>query len=479
MKLFRFLLLTTGISLMCLITMAARGEVIFTNLVSFTGTNGDFPGASPYSGLVVGADGNLYGTTSQGGSNNLGTVFQLTPGGAFTSLFSFNGTNGATPYAALTPGNGGFLYGTTFAGGVSNWGTIFLITTNGAFTNLFSFTGTNNPWQGSSPAAALVADGAGNFYGTADFGGATNPLYLNASTLLGYGYGTVFELTTNKTVTAPVLFGGTNGAYPSGGLALAKDGNFYGTTRWGGNGLTGNFPGYGTIFRMSPDGTFTNFYKFTGGDGGFIYAGLAQGGDGWLYGAAFQGGSVGNGTLFKISTNGDFVPLHSFGYFESATPYAGMMEGGDGNFYGTTYGNANYGNYGSVFQLTPAGAFTNLVSFNIANGYQPAGVLVQGPDNNFYGTTSSGGANGLGTIFRLSIPMPAVFQAITLTNGAATLTWSAVAGQTYQLQYSTDLTQNNWTNLNKRIFPTSGIMTTTDSNAAAVPRRFYRVVLFP
>ena len=479
MKLFRFLLLTAGISLMCLITMAARGEVIFTNLVSFTGTNGDFPGASPYSGLVMGADGNLYGTTSQGGSNNLGTVFQLTPGAAFTSLFSFNGTNGATPYAALTPGNGGFLYGTTFAGGVSNWGTIFLITTNGAFTNLFSFTGTNNPWQGSSPAAALVADGAGNFYGTADFGGTTNPLYLNASTLLGYGYGTVFELITNKTVTAPVLFGGTNGAYPSGGLALAKDGNFYGTTRWGGNGLTGNFSGYGTIFRMSPDGTLANFYKFTGGDGGFIYAGLVQGGDGWLYGAAFQGGSVGNGTLFKISTNGDFVPLHSFGYFESATPYAGMMEGGDGNLYGTTYGNANYGNYGSVFQLTPAGAFTNLVSFNSANGYHPAGVLVQGPDNNFYGTTSSGGANGLGTIFRLSIPMPAVFQAITLTNGAATLTWSAVAGQTYQLQYSTDLTQNNWTNLNKRIFPTSGIMTTTDSNAAAFPQRFYRVVLFP
>jgi len=480
MKLFRFLLLTAGISLMCLITMAARGEVIFTNLVSFTGTNGDFPGASPYSGLVAGADGNLYGTTSQGGSNNLGTVFQLTPGGAFTSLFSFNGTNGATPYAALTPGNGGFLYGTTFAGGVSNWGTIFLITTNGAFTNLFSFTGTNNPWQGSSPAAALVADGAGNFYGTADFGGATNPLYLNASTLLGYGYGTVFELTTNKTVTAPVLFGGTNGAYPSGGLVLGEDGNFYGTTRWGGNGITGNFSGYGTIFRMSPDGTFTNFYKFTGGsDGGFIYAGLVQGSDGWLYGGAFQGGPVGNGTLFKISTNGDFVPLHTFGYFESATPYAGMVEGSDGNFYGTTYGNANYGNYGSVFQLTPGGAFTNLVSFNNANGYHPAGVLVQGSDNNFYGTTSSGGANGFGTIFRLSIPMPAVFKTITLTNGVATFTWSAVANQTYLSQYSTDLTQTNWNSLGKLTVATHGIMTTTDSNAAGSPQRFYRVILFP
>jgi uncharacterized repeat protein (TIGR03803 family) len=106
-------------------------------------------------------------------------------------------------------------------------------------------------------------------------------------------------------------------------------------------------------------------------------------------------------------------------------------------------------------------------------------VLVQGSDNNFYGTTSSGGANSLGTIFRLSVPMPAVFKTITLTNGAATLTWSAVAGQFYQLQYSTDLTQNNWTNLSKLIFPTSGVMATTDANAAGSPQRFYRVVLYP
>ena len=472
-KLFGFLPLTVGLSVMCLMTIAARGEVIFTNLVSFTGTGGACPGAGPYCGLALGADGNFYGTTSVGGANNLGTVFRLTPGGAFTSLVSFNVTNGATPYAALTPGNGGFLYGTTYAGGVSNWGTLFLITTNGGFTNLFSFTGTNNPWQGSSPAAALVPDGAGNFFGTADYGGSTNASYG------GYGFGSVFELATNGTVTAPVIFGNTNGAFPSGGLVLGKDGNFYGTTRWGGQNVPGTLLGYGAIFRMSPDGTFTNIYKFTGGsDGGFIYAGLVQDSDGWLYGGAFQGGSPGYGTLFKISTNGTFVPLHTFNFFEIGTPYAGLMEGSDGNFYGTTYGLYASG-HGTVFQLTPDGAFTNLLFFNGANGSYPAGVLVQGPDNNFYGTTSSGGANGLGTIFRLSVPMPAVFKALALMNGAATLTWSAVAGQTYQLQFSTDLTQNNWTNLGKLIFPTNGVMTTTDSSAAGFPQRFYRVVLYP
>jgi uncharacterized repeat protein (TIGR03803 family) len=470
-KSFPFLLLTACLPLMCLIPVAVRGDVIFTNLVSFTGTSGACPGAAPYAGLVLGADGNFYGTTKLGGADNLGTVFRLTPGGVFTSLVSFAGANGANPKAALTPGNSGTLYGTTFAGGVSNWGTIFLITTNGAFTNLFSFTGTNNPWQGAAPAAALVADGAGNFYGTTGYGGATNALYLNnAQDLLGFGYGTVIELTTNGTVTAPVIFGGTNGANPSGGLVLAKDGNFYGTTTWGGPGISSTSPGVGTIFRMRPDGTLTNIYRFAGGgDGAFIYAGLVEGDDGCLYGAAFSAGSVGNGTLFKISTNGNFVPLHSFGYFESGAPFAGMMKGSDGNFYGTTYGGS-----GSVYRLTPGGGFTSLV---LLGGSQPAGVLVQGPDNNLYGTTSAGGAYGFGTIFRLSVPMPAVFKAMTLTNGAATLTWSAVAGQFYQLQCSTNLTTTNWIPVGKLFFASDGTMTTTDSSAAAFPQRFYRIVL--
>ena len=457
--------------LMGLIVPGARGGVIFTTLVSFTGTGGAYPGANPYAGLTLGLDGNFYGTTALGGTNNQGTIFQLTPGGVFTSLLSFNVTNGSNPYAALTPGADGFFYGTTFAGGVSNWGTIFQITITGAFTNLFSFIGADHPGQGANPGAALVQAADGSFYGTADYGGA----YTNA-TQGGYGYGTVFRATTDGTVSVPAGFNNTNGAHPSGGLVLGKDGNFYGTTTWGGRGISSSFPGYGTVFKMTPDGTLTNIYMFTGfSDGGYIYAGLVQGRDGYLYGGAFSGGAYGYGTLFKVSTNGVFTPLHTFNSSESGTPYGGLTEGSDGNFYGTAYG--AYG-FGGLFKLTPGGAFTNLVSFNNANGAHPDGVLVQGPDGNFYGTTSQGGAHSAGTIFRLSVPMPAVFTAITLTNCTATLTWKAVAGQTYQSQYSTNLAQPNWAGLGKSIVASSGSMTTTDPDASS-QQRYYRVVLFP
>jgi len=459
---------------MWLVVPGAWGGVAFTTLVSFTGISGVYPGANPYAGLALGSDGNFYGTTTSGGTNNHGTIFQLTPGGAFTSLVSFNGTNGATPYAAPVQGADGNFYGTTFTGGVSNWGTIYQITTNGTFTNLFSFTGTNYPYLGANPGAALVPAGDGSFYGTADYGGA----YTNVVPIIsGAGYGTIFQLTTNGTVVVPVFLGYTNGAHPSGGLVLGQDGSFYGTTTCGGRGISSTFPGYGTVFKMTPDGTFTNLYLFNGSsDGGFIYAGVVQGRDGNLYGGAFSGGQ-GYGTLFKVSTNGSFTLLHTFTYFESGSPYGGLTEGSDGNFYGTTYG--AYAGYGSVFELTPGGAFTNLVFFNNASGAHPDGVLIQGPDGNFYGTTSQGGANGLGTIFRLSIPMPAVFKTITLADGSATLTWSAVAGQAYQLQYSTNLAQASWNSFSKPIVAPGGTMTKTDYDAAGSPQRFYRVVLFP
>jgi uncharacterized repeat protein (TIGR03803 family) len=471
MKPFKVVAQVMIVMAMCLTVCSVRGGLTFTTLLSFTGTNGVYPGAHPYCGLTLGADGNFYGTTYQGGSNNLGIIYRVGIGGAFTPVFSFNGTNGANPYAVLTGGGGDNLYGTTYAGGVSNWGTIFLITTNGVFTNLFTFTGTNNPYQGANPGAALTQAGDGSFYGTADYGGLTN------SSSGGFGYGAVFQLTTNGTVTAPAIFGNTNGAHPSGGLILGKDGNFYGTTTFGGSGITGSFPGYGTIFRMSPGGTLTNIYSFTGfNDGGFIYAGLVQGSDGYLYGGAFSGGSLGYGTLFKVSTNGLFVPLHTFNYTESGSPYGGMTEGSDGNFYGTAFG--EYAGYGAIFMVTAGGTFTNLFSFNISDGSHPDGVLIQGPDGNFYGTTSQGGANGLGTVFQLSVPLPPVIKTLAQTNGTVTLTWSAVAGQTYQAEYSDDLTRTNWSYLTNPVIASNGVMSATDTNAiASSSKRFYRIVL--
>jgi len=450
----------------------AGAGVVFTNLHSFTGTN---DGANPYAGLAQGSDGNLYGTASSGGSNNLGTLFKISANGELSLLYSFNGTNGAAPHAALVKGTNGSFYGTTYGGGASNLGTIFQFTIDGTLTTLYSFIGTNNPYQGANPGAALVQASDGSFYGTAGYGGWTNASYYGPG-VNGQGYGSVFQLISNGTVAFPAVFGNTNGAYPAGGLLLGRDGSFYGTTTWGGKGITRVFPGYGTVFKMTPDGTLTNIYLFTGaGDGGFIYAGLAQGRDGYLYGAAFSGGSA-YGTLFKVSTNGSYISLHTFSYSDSGSPYGGLTEGSDGNFYGTTYG--AYAGYGSVFSVTPSGAFTNLFFFNSTNGANPVGVLVQSADGNFYGTTSAGGANGLGTVFRLSVPLPPVITTVSLTNGTVTLSWSAVAGQTYQAQYSDDLTTTNWSFLTKPAVATSGVMTATDSDGiTSSPHRFYRVVL--
>ena len=479
MKFSQAIPLVVTVMAMWLTAASVRGGLVFTTLISFSGTNGDYPGSGPIAGLTIGADGNFYGTTVQGGSNNLGTVFQLTPDGTFTSIFSFSGTNGANPHATLVRGSDGSFYGTTYTnGGVGSSGTLFVITTNGAFTNLFTFTGTNNPSEGANPGAALVQAGDGTFYGTAQYGGLPNASYH------GHGYGTIFRSTADGTVTVPVALGNTNGAHPTAGVTLGTDGNFYGTTTYGGNGIIGTiFPGYGTIFKMAPDGTLTNLYLFTGAnDGGFPYATLAQGADGNFYGSTTAGGTNQIGTIFMITPAGQFRSLYSFMLSSVGSyPIGAMVQATDGNFYGTTYlGGDNQ--LGTVFEITTNGNLTRLVSFTGNSGpslgANPQAGLVQGMDGDFYGTTVSGGTNGLGTIFRLSVPLPTAFKAITVTNDTVMLTWSSVAGQTYQVQYSDALPGTNWLDLTKPTMATSGVMSATDyDDVASFPQRFYRVVL--
>jgi len=231
----------------------AWGGVAFTTLVSFTGTSGAYLGANPYAGLALGSDGNFYGTTSSGGTNNHGTIFQLTPGGAFTSLLSFNGANGATPYAAPVQGADGNFYGTTFAGGVSNWGTIFQITTNGTFTNLFSFTGTNNPYLGANPGAALVQAGDGSFYGTADYGGA----YTNAAQD-GHGYGTIFKIAGDDTGDGSGILWQYQRRASIRRAGAGEGWQFLWDDHLGRQRHQQHLPGYGTVFKNDPDGTLTN-----------------------------------------------------------------------------------------------------------------------------------------------------------------------------------------------------------------------------
>jgi uncharacterized repeat protein (TIGR03803 family) len=222
-----------------------------------------------------------------------------------------------------------------------------------------------------------------------------------------HGYGTVFKISPNGALTTLYSFaGGTNGANPHACLVQSIDGYFYGTT-YGPYGLSPS--GYGTVFKISAAGALTNLYSFTGRtDGANPFTALVRGSDGYFYGTTQGGGAYTNqygqgyGTVFKIGSNGVFTTLHSFtGGNDGAFPEATLVQGTDGNFYGTaSYGGRN--NVGTVFKISADGALTNLYSFTgESDGAYPQAGLTLGSDGNFYGTAYLGG-DGAGTVFKIS-----------------------------------------------------------------------------
>jgi uncharacterized repeat protein (TIGR03803 family) len=435
----------------------AEAGVSLTTLVSFNITNG----ANPAAGLAQGTNGNFYGTTSAGGTNginSLGTVFKMTPAGTLTTLVSFDSTNGANPLAGLVEGRDGNFYGTTSAGGASNSGTVFKLSAEGALATLVSFVGTN----GAEPCSSLVGGKDGYFYGTTAIGGK-------------YSRGAAFQMTTNGALTNLYSFD-AQGFNIYAGLVQGLDGNFYGTAFQGGTN------GAGTVYQLTTNGAFNALYCFTGtNDGANPYAGLIQTADGSFYGTTFYGGSNGLGTVFKLATNGALVASVSFNGTNGAYPYAGLVQAADGNLYGTTESGGAYTNQsgagcGTVFKLTTNGVLTTLFSFNGTNGLFPQAGLVQGSDGNLYGTTSSGGASGNGTVFRLSLTSPAapLFLSVTQTSGTIRMTWSATVDQQYQMLYKTNLNQASWSNLGGVIKATNSVMTTLDA-VGSDPQRYYRV----
>ena len=433
-------------------------------------------GVNPRAALVQGSDGYFYGTTSSGGSNGgYGTVFKIGANGALASLYSFSNSNdGADPQAALVQGNDGNFYGTTSSGGTNNSGTVFKISPNGALTSLYSLTGDGVNYN--YPQAGLVQGSDGNFYGTTRGGGASNSTTMSSGTVFkispagalnslysftGFkdgappngllqgsdssfygttfaggtsGDGTVFKISPSGALTSLYCFtGGNDGANPQAALVQGSDSSFYGTTSAGGT------SGDGTVFKISPSGALTSLYSFTGGnDGGTPLAGLVQGSDGNFYGTTCSGGAGGGGTVFKISPSlyGAEI-LYAFGSVTNAngealdgvTPLAGLAQGSDGNFYGTTSSGGSSGGCGTVFKISANGALMTLYTFgsvtnangDALDGNGPSG-LVQGSDGNFYGTTSSGGSNGgYGTVFKISpngtlMPLYA-FGSVTNANG--------------------------------------------------------------
>ncbi len=314
-------------------------------------------GSNPQEGLVQATNGYLYGTTQQGGKYGAGTVFKITPSGSLTTLYSFCSpgcTDGANPFAGLIQASNGDLYGTTAGGGsgtgAEGSGTIFKITPGGALTTVYTFCSLSMCTDGSEPLAGLIQ--------------ATNE-------------------------------------------------NFYGTT------LAGGTHGEGTVFKITPGGGLTTLHSFCSktncADGSNPEAGLVQASNGDFYGTTAFGGANNNaGTIYEITSGGKLTTLYSFCAQTQCTdgynPVAGLIQATDGNLYGTTpSGGDPMTEGGTIYEITPGSSLPTIYPFGDAElGYEPSAALVQDTNGALYGTTVSGGIstacqNGCGTVFVLSV----------------------------------------------------------------------------
>jgi uncharacterized repeat protein (TIGR03803 family) len=388
-------------------------------LANFNGINGQYPA----SGVTFDSQGNMYGTTAQGGPSfnpigsngilnyGLGTLWKYSPGAGLTSLFSFNGStspsnNGYRPLMPLVMDGQGNLYGTTYYGGNDffpdnshfGWGTIFKYSSAGQFSTLHEFSGP----EGANPVGVLL-DSQANLWGTTWQGGlGWNP------TLGNFGLGTIFEYSSGGTLTNPLLFSTTNGGgNAAAGLTADGQGNYYGTTYEGGTN------GFGTLFQYdSATNQLTTLVNFTRTNGSLPAATVTLDGQGNVYGTTYQGGSHSSasnyccGTVWKyslstgtlttmVSFDGDTVPA------DGMFPQGGVTLDSNGNLYGSTVGGGTFGD-GIVYEYSSADVLSTLVTFSGPNGWSPEGNLVFDSAGNLYGTTNQGGSSGYGTVFKLT-----------------------------------------------------------------------------
>ncbi|MGA9724303.1 MAG: choice-of-anchor tandem repeat GloVer-containing protein [Candidatus Binatus sp.] len=392
-------------------------------------------GAGPQAGLIQGIDGNFYGTTVLGGANQgePGTVFKLTPSGTLTTLYSFCSkpgcTDGAAPTAGVIQDSDGNLYGTD-GGGVNNSGTVFELTPSGTLTTLYSFCSQTDCTDGQEPSGGVVRDSAGNLYGTTHQGGANFA-------------GTVFKLAPSGTLTTLHAFDTADGIAPA-NLIMGLDGNLYGVATSGGaegEGTVFKVTPSGSLTTLYTFCSVVDPKTFFCLDG-LTPVGLSQGSDGNFYGATDGGGSNVGGTVYKLTPSGTLTTLYSFcseaNCADGENPVS-LILGSDGNLYGTTFAGGGPNSDGTAFKLTPSGTLSSY-SFcsqaNCADGQNPEAGLLQATNGNFYGTTTNGGANGFGTVFQFGgspAPTPTATASATptatatATGGTPTATPTATA----------------------------------------------------
>ncbi len=355
----------------------SASEIVFHNFRA-----GPVRGWVPQSGVIRDSAGNLYGTTSLGGTAGYGVLYRLDTAGHQTPLHSFtNGADGGAPNAVMGD-SAGNLYGTTGSGGTANAGVVYKLDPNCHETVLYSFTGGAD---GGTPTAGVIRDPAGNLYGTTNLGGAA-------------GFGVVYEVDTTGHETVLYSFtGGPDGGKPSAGVIRDPEGNLYGTTGSGG------VSDFGVVYTLDATGHETVLHSFTGDtDGGSPIAGVIRDSEGNLYGTTYAGGLSGAGVVYKLDTGGDETILYSFaGGADGRNPNAGVIRDAAGNLYGTTW-DGGLG-FGVVYSVNPAGDEKVLYSFT---GGADGGLLMAGVtgdlSGNLYGTASSGGVANEGVVYKVN-----------------------------------------------------------------------------
>jgi len=386
----------------------------FSDLASFHGSDG----ANPQGGLIRDSQGNLFGTTYSGGASNNGTVYEL-PAGSSTVrvLASFNGMNGSGPVGNLTLDSHGNLFGATSGGfGPSNdGGEVFELPAGSSNIKILAgFIGGN----GGSPNGSLILDGSGNLFGTTASGGA-------------YGQGTIFELPagTASVLTLASFNTSWNGATPHGSLVMDSHGNLFGTTSSGGA------RDYGAVFELpAGSSTIINLASFNGSNGSVPNGSLVMDSKGDFFGTT-QGGGQAYGTVFELPAGSStIINLASFNGTNGDRPVAGLVRDSSGNLFGTTYRGGANGD-GVVFEL-PAGSSSilDLHAFSGTDGNNPVADLIQDSSGNLYGTTASGGSNGVGVVYDLGTSA-AVSLHLAITTPSQTLTAGTPSGPiTVQLE---------------------------------------------
>ena len=410
----------TAVALLLSASFSPAQAPAFSTLAEFTGSNGT-TGSRPVSELMQASDGDFYGTTLRGGTADLGSVYKITAGGTFTPLRSFTGaaqpTGGLYPVAGLAEHTDGMLYGTTsgdFTAG--SFGIAYKMSASGGtFTNFLFFKGQQVNDKGSTPLGTMTKASDGFFYGTTQYGGTGT-----------VNFGTIYKINPTTGILTTVIEFTDNGANNKGAAPNAKlvdggDGYLYGTTYGGG---TLNI---GTVFRLRvSNGSLSTLATFTNASspnpGKWPIGAMVLASDGYLYGTTVNGGAFNAGVIYRVNrTTGTVTTIVEFndnaGVKQGAWPVGAMVQGNDGFLYGTTQ-NGGTGDHGTIFRVSLGGVLTpKLLEFTgqtgAVKGEGPYAGMLKATDGRIYGTTQFGGSGNKGTVFRLTLPAVVVTGAAT------------------------------------------------------------------